>query len=949
MTVNLENNYNLRNLKRILWAIILMGTLVAATFLIMGWQSQSWQMTVMGEAAISAVIAATVSFVLIRRGRVQAAAWLIVIAVLLILTIGPFLLKGTGLLLGIAAVILGASIAGQIFPERQVERVIFASIGIAALNILVDLFGSTARLQAPNIVIVVLSVFLGFATLFFGYNFIRQFKNYSLRIKLIVGLISVAVLSTAAVSLAINRIAENEMESLVYASVNSQARATSVTIGNEMSKQVELLKTLALNDALVNAVKDANAKYPDDPAKVKEDIAQRDQQWRAADVAKNNNDPLVQAALSSPAAKGLIFFRVVFADYAEVVITDKYGALVAATNRTTDYNQADKDWWQAANRGTNYISTLDSISYGVIIAVPILNENGNVVGILRATYRVSGMMKRLANVRTGETSNISLLFPDGNLLDAGGAVKLLDADTNANVLKSAGQYEQFLFNGKLRIVSQASLDSNSNEKNTIRALNWKVVIDQDPIEVSHPLDVISQTSLLIGLITLLVVSALAAFAGQFLASPILRLTKITEQVRAGDLNARARVENRDEIGNLAETFNNMTEQLQETLQGLEQRVAERTTEMEMRSLELADRTVALELANIRTQKRAGQLQAISDVSRAIATVRNVTDILPKITEVVSERFGFYHVGIFLLDETNQYALLSAANSEGGQRMLERGHRLKIGAQGIVGYVTETGNPRIALDTGKDAVFFNNPDLPGTHSEMAVPLKASGKIIGALDVQSEQANAFTQEDADIIQILADQVSVAIENARLFDATQKSLSESETIYRQYVRREWTRLAANEKLLGFRHTMLGTAPLERLLETKNIKQATETGETLIETSDENDQAALSVPIKLRDEVIGMLNIRAPRKRGWSQDEISLVQAVAERVAVSAENARLFDETTQRAERERTVSEITSKIRGTNDPKEMIQIAINELKQALKVKDARIVPYNPPAPKDD
>jgi len=341
------------------------------------------------------------------------------------------------------------------------------------------------------------------------------------------------------------------------------------------------------------------------------------------------------------------------------------------------------------------------------------------------------------------------------------------------------------------------------------------------------------------------------------------------------------------------------------------------------------------------QKRATQFQAISDVSRATASIRKLNDLLPRVAKVVSEQFGFYHTGIFLLDEASQYAILGAASSEGGNRMLERGHRLKVGDQGIVGYVTSVGEPRIALNTGTDAVFFDNPDLPDTRSELAIPLKSVGKIIGALDVQSNQSNAFSQEDSEVLQILADQISSAIDNTRQFEQTQRSLSEVETIYRQYLRREWDRLGKSESIMGYRHTIAGTEQLERLYDNSKIDEALASGIIQTDINPENDESTLAVPIKLREEVIGVLNVRAPRKRSWSTEEINMVKSVADRVAISAENARLFEETTNRAERERTVSEITSKIRSTNDPNEMIQIALNELKQALNVEAARIVPY--------
>jgi GAF domain-containing protein/HAMP domain-containing protein len=955
MTVNSEKSQNQQNLKRVLWAYIPIGTLGAAFFFFMGIQTNTWQLYVMGIAALVPVFAALISFALLRRGQAVISAWLMVIVTLLVLTVGPVLFQGIGTLLGFSALLLGAFLAGETLPRQQVERVVFVSVAVGSVDVLIDLFGPASRLQPPPLFSTILIVLLAIALGLIGFQFFRQFKNYSLRIKLIIGFIVVAITSTAAIGFFVNNVAENEITTQVGTNLNKLAQSQALAIGNGLEKQIELIKALALNKKIETAAAESNAIYKNDAALIRAELAQLDQQWQAADAANNNDAPLVQKVITSDTAAELRKFREAYSDQVEIFITDRYGALLAATNRTSDYNQSDEVWWQAAyndGNGAIYfgppIYDESSQKYASIIAVPITaSETGRVIGVLRSTYYIITLTQNLTDVRISDTSKTSLVFPNGEMLDASGKRDSLSENALAQIdAIPADGYSKMEYLGALRLVSQATVTSRTMEKDTINTLGWKLVTAQDPEEALRPVAVISRTTQFIGLLTLLAVSGLATIAGQFLANPIVRLTKITEQVRAGDLSTRAKVESQDEIGTLAETFNTMAEQLDATLQGLEQRVAERTTEMELRSMELADRTVALELANIRTQKRAEQLQAISDVSRTVAAIRNVTELLPRITKVISERFGFYHVGIFLLDEANQYAILGAANSEGGERMLARGHRLKVGAQGIVGYVTGTGNPRIAMDTGTDTTYFNNPDLPNTHSEMAVPLKSGNEIIGALDVQSERANAFTPEDIDVIQTLAAQVSIAIENARLFDATQKSLSESETIYRQYVRREWKRLAANEKMLGFRYTITGATPLKHLLETPTSKQAAQTGQTHSEISAQTDQAALSVPIKLRDEVIGMLNIRSPRKHPWSQDEIRLVQAVADRVAVSAENARLFDETTQRAERERTVSEITSKIRSTNDPQEMIQIAITELKQALQIKEARVVPYHPPTP---
>jgi GAF domain-containing protein len=240
-----------------------------------------------------------------------------------------------------------------------------------------------------------------------------------------------------------------------------------------------------------------------------------------------------------------------------------------------------------------------------------------------------------------------------------------------------------------------------------------------------------------------------------------------------------------------------------------------------------------------------------------------------------------------------------------------------------------------MDVGQDAIFFNNPELPDTHSEMALPLTSGNRVIGALDVQSTDRGAFTEQDVQMLSLLANQVSLAIENARLFDETRRALAEAEAISRQTTREAWSKLPVEQKLVGYRYAQTGSAPLDKpvvLTETtKNNGKSKQTESTQI-----------VVPIELRGETIGTLVVQSPSSDTMTQDQIDLIKAVAERVAISAENARLFDETTRRAERERLVSDITGKIRSVNDPQAMIQTAMEELRKALGASRVEVVPQS-------
>jgi GAF domain-containing protein/HAMP domain-containing protein len=407
--------------------------------------------------------------------------------------------------------------------------------------------------------------------------------------------------------------------------------------------------------------------------------------------------------------------------------------------------------------------------------------------------------------------------------------------------------------------------------------------------------------------------------GNTLISPLVSLTATAEEIASGNLNARAGVRGRDEIATLAQALNTMTSRLRESIQSLERRVR--------------DRTAALEVASLNAAKRAAQFEAITQVTRAISSIRNMDELMPLVAAVISQYFDFYHVGIFLNDENNQYAWLIAANSEGGRNMLQRHHSLRIGEQGIVGYVAAHGESRVARSVGADAVFFDNPDLPGTKSEAALPLRRGAQVAGVLDVQSTKEDAFSDEDLSILAILADQVSLAMENTRLLERTRSSLMEAETLYRQYVQQAWSRLPKQDRVTSYRYTPRGAAAIQTSVELGSAKNSPASAE--VSTS----SPPLVMPIKLRGETIGNLTVQAPGA-GWTQDQIDLVRAIAERVAFSAENARLFDETSRRAERERLVTHITSRIRSTNDPDEMIRTALEELRNALGATDIQIIP---------
>ncbi len=333
-------------------------------------------------------------------------------------------------------------------------------------------------------------------------------------------------------------------------------------------------------------------------------------------------------------------------------------------------------------------------------------------------------------------------------------------------------------------------------------------------------------------------------------APITSLTETARAIEAGDLTRVAAIESEDEIGMLAQAFNSVTARLNNLIGNLEQQVAERTREVE---------------------RRAAYLAVTGSVGQAITSILDVEVLLDRVVHLISERFGFYHAGIFLLDETREWAVLRAVSSEGGARMLARGHRLRVGGQGIVGYVADTGRARIALDVDKDIVWVSNPDLPETRSEMALPLMVGQEVIGVLDVQSREAEAFRREDIATLRILADQIAVAIRNAQSFEESRRALSELQRMYGEEIRAGWA--ARSLPIVGYRYTSAGLTPLA----SDAVLPPPETSRPSV-----TDDNTLIVPLQLAGGVtFGALRLSRDVAAPWGVQDIHFVERAAQDIA--------------------------------------------------------------------
>jgi GAF domain-containing protein len=344
------------------------------------------------------------------------------------------------------------------------------------------------------------------------------------------------------------------------------------------------------------------------------------------------------------------------------------------------------------------------------------------------------------------------------------------------------------------------------------------------------------------------------------------------------------------------------------------------------------RTAELGITSAQANRRAHQLQAVAEVARTIASLQDLDRLLVSITGLISEQFGYYHVGIFLLDENREYAILQAANSEGGRKMLARGHKLRVEATSIVGYVAIFGKARVASDVGIDTVYFSNPDLPETRSEIALPLIVGSRSTGILDVQSREAGAFSQDDIEVLGTLAYQVAVAIENARLFDETRTALTEAQNAYQQFTGQAWARFSEHRSGLGYRSDGGRAIKLAMPLENPAVSRAITSGDLSSLQGAGQTGASFALPIKLRDQVIGVLHVQPKDStRQWTADEIAIARAAAERAALALENARLLADSQKRAAKEKIISEATAHISSALNIENILHTTTNELARAL------------------
>ncbi len=413
----------------------------------------------------------------------------------------------------------------------------------------------------------------------------------------------------------------------------------------------------------------------------------------------------------------------------------------------------------------------------------------------------------------------------------------------------------------------------------------------------------------------IIVAALVIFAFLVAASLVLSIVPALQSLEAnmeaindGDFQQRVTTtERNDEIGTLSKRFIAMREQIRSLIEDQESRLEETVRD----------------------------LQATQEVSRFAATQRDLQPLMDDVVALIVNVFpNIYHAQIFLIDVDREFAVLRASTGEAGRQLLSRGHRLGVGSVSVIGQVTEEGRVVVARDTGESEVHQRNEFLLDTRAELAIPLRFGEQIIGALDVQSKLSDSFTTDQITLLQTMSDQIAIAIENTRLYQESIRRLEELESANKEATRRAW------REYLNYQRQRVLTSKAGTYTAADHVtlrQKAIETQEPAIGATTERNTRPFAVPIKLRGQIIGAVDWEVPESE-FNNEKVQLAVELVSRLAITLDNARLFQSSQRAIDRERLVNEITSKLTGYTDIEEILRTAVREVGQALRAPQVEI-----------
>ena len=596
-----------------------------------------------------------------------------------------------------------------------------------------------------------------------------------------------------------------------------------------------------------------------------------------------------------------------------VSTTDLEGVNVARNDDDDPTDYGDRIWFQGARQGAPLTyQTLIGRTSGepaLVASMPIRDESGDLVGVGMFASDLTDISEQVQVSKVGESGF-------AYVVDSMNQVVAHPDPAYSSELRDLSAYPPVaaLRAGRQGIVNFTDQNGQAWRASLIELENgWGVVVQQPLAELLQEFRALGIASIAVAIVGTLMLLLLSWLTIRQAMRPVGTLTETATAIAAGDLERVAPVESEDEIGILARVFNSMTDQLRGLIGGLEDQVADRTRDL---------------------ARRSAYLEATADVGRAASSILEAEQLIEEVVELIRERFALYYVGLFEVDAGRQWAVLRAGTGTAGSAMLARGHRIRVG-EGMIGWSVEHGQSRVALVAEEDAVRLATAELPETRSEAALPLRSRGAVIGALTVQHTQPGAFDPDTLAVLQTMADQVAVALDNARLFSASQEALETTRRAFGQMSREAWRQLLRPRQEWGYRYAHQTVSPVEG--ERAPVMLSAElAGETV--HSDGKDGMSLAIPLRVREQMVGVLGLRKGEGEGWTEAETALMEAFAARLETALEGARLYQDAQRRASEDRLVGEIAARLRATLDVETVLQTAVREMGSALAIEKVEL-----------
>jgi GAF domain-containing protein/HAMP domain-containing protein len=762
-----------------------------------------------------------------------------------------------------------------------------------------------------------------FVLLLLAWRYRRRVAPGSLGNRLLLAFIGVAAISVVLVVSIVIWWTNQELTKRTGKSFEVLAEANSDRLVEELTREIELLQELAENQVIYTWL--AKTSEGEKELSFEEQIALRQAREKAWTEWQDNN--LHSSVQSNPAAVRMSAFVSRFSTQKQLVLTDQYGGLVAVGGGLPNhYYYGDEAWWHETwvqGRGRVIYIRNREVKPGdqeavIEIAVPVkaFGTYGLPQGMLYSQLPVRNLniFASASSGDQGEAVDLALVNKDGQILYSSDPSRIGEKVT-FDFLDDEDKDET----GQSVIHSHARLKL-SPQLAPLEELGWTIVVQQPETEALGVVRTLSQFALFGGLAALALAIVVGVWISRQLARPIENLTDTATAMAAGQLEQAAPVSGPAELQTLARSFNSMTDQLRQTLTSLEHRVAERTQRLEM----------------------------VATLGERLSAILNLEALLIEVVNRIQESFGYYHAHIYLFDDKRENLVVAAGTGEAGAEMKAGGHSIPLHAPAsLVARAALTGQIVRVDNVRETEEWLPNPLLPDTYSEMAVPiiLSAEGQVVGVLDVQEDEIAGLDEGDAALLRSLANQVAVAIHNARFFAEVETALVEAREAQRRFVEQAWDRSQVARRGRGRVQFSLGesTTLSEAALAQARQQALARKRPTMVTINGSEQESgsrdvvgvthhALVVPITLSETTIGNLQLHeVDPNRKWTESDLALINAVVDQVAQVAENLRLLNETQERASREQLIGQISDKLRRAPDIETLMKIAVAELSRVL------------------